>query len=345
MVQVNTVRRLLLALPWLTACTIILDGGGDGDTPTPLPIPFQCDTSASAPKIHVMFAVRLERSTLNLAAQYNELMEQTVAGLAGAGFQVDQVSMLRLDERPSNPTLLAAWGCRLDDPRRLLASDVLRHYALEADRDAARTQCVSAPLVEMGSELANVVTQYPPQLPNGVSGRSAFGEAPDRVLIVHLDPLDRTIPIDGCAASPLMRGEEAFEDGGVSWLNYAGTNPRPEAITHWFLISDEGVDRPTFTADCSALEGFPVNVLDSMEASELPYYGALQESVEATGSQAASLSICRAMVSQERRDFLEQQITALAENAGLSVDQDRLGELLDGGLGALVDEVDGNDPP
>ncbi len=345
MVQVNTVRRLLFALPFLTACTIILDGNGDGDSPAPVPVPLQCDASASAPKVHIMFAVRLERSTLNLVAQYSGIMEQTVAGLAGAGFQVDQVSMVRIDERPQTPTLLAAWGCRLDDPRQLTAADVLRHYALEAERDAARTQCVSAPLVSMGTQLANIVTQYPPQLPGGVSGRSAFGEAPNRVLVVHLDALDRTLPIDGCAAQPLTQGEEAFEDGGVSWLNYAGSNPRPEAITHWFLVSDEGVDRATFTADCSALEGFPVNALDSLEASELRYYEPLREAIASTGSRVAMLSICRAMVTQERRAFLEEEITVMAKNAGLSVDQDRLGELLDGGLGALVDEVDGNDPP
>lgn len=323
----------------LTGCTIIIRpevGGGP-----PVATPLVCVPGSEMPSAHVYFSARIERSTVNLADRYQSLMTDTVLALAGAGIQTTHAVLIRADERPVDNRVLGAWGCNLDSPEDLKPADVIRHYATEGILRESPLGCVLDPLRQTGANLADEVTRYPPQLP-GTSGRRIFGYAPDLVLVVHLDGLERRSGFGdpGCTEARLALGGVAA-DGGVAWLAYQGPNPPPNLTAHWMLATPESVDRATFVRACRQVDGFPADVLDLLEPSPRAVYGPLGQTLASTGARVASLPFCDFLAGPS--EFLVQEAVAMARMLGLDVDPARVRQVLAGGLPGLAPPGGGAD--
>lgn len=325
-------RRLLagLALSFAVAsCVIIVKPGGD--QPVPVPIPLTCNPASEAPKAHVYFATRIERSTVNLADRYSTVMQDVALGLAAAGVEVTTGVLVRQDEREIQQPMLAAWGCNLDSPERLLPADVIRWYATQTEPEDAELRCAVDPLVSLGANLPDTVTQYPPGVP-GTNGLSVFGAAPDLVLVVHLDHLGRRIGFEEPACDDARRALQS------DWLAYAGPDVPRDRVLHWFLSTEEQLSRDAFVAGCKMVDGFPSSVLDSLEESRTAFYGPMDELVRSSGGSTAGLSMCRLLVETEEKKFLKQEIEHVAGMLGLTVDEERLKSVLAGGLPELAGE-------
>ncbi len=318
-------------------CVIIIQPGSD--TPTPVPLPLQCSPGlgdGEVPTVHIFFATRVERSTVNLADRYGEVMQDVGLGLAALGANVETGVLIREDERRVAQPILAAWGCALDSPEALAPADVIRWYATETDLgEDVNLGCAIDPLVTVGAHLADAVTQYPTALP-GTSGRSIFGSAPDLVLVVHLDALARKTGFEeaGCDTARAAL-EETGADGQAAWLDYAGGISQ-DKIVHWFFTTEEQVPRDAFVAACKQVDGFPSSVLDTLEESKKALYGPMGSAVNDAGGDVARLSMCRMLVQGEERAFLKAQLAGLAKKLGLNFDEQRLKDVLNGGLGALL---------
>lgn len=326
-------KRLLAGLGLsilVGSCVIIVKPGGD--QPTPVPVPLTCNPASEAPKAHVFFATRIERSTVNLADRYGAVMQDVVLGLAAAGVEVTTGVLVRQDERQIQQPMLAAWGCSLDSPEELIPADVIRYYATQAEPEEAPLGCAVDPLLSLGAGLPDAVTQYPPGLP-GTRGLSVFSRAPDLVLVVHLDHLARRTGFDDPACDDARRTLQG------DWLAYAGELPR-DRVVHWFFSTEEQLSREAFVAGCRMVDGFPSSVLDSLEESKLPFYGPLEQAVLDAGASTAGLSMCRVLVETEEKKFLMNEIGRVAGMLGLSVDEERVKEVLAGGLPELVGTED-----
>src|SRR5688572_9083699 len=125
-------RRLLASIgfaPVAASCVFIIEPGGN--MPTPTPVPLTCNPEPllmDVPIIHVYFATRIERGTINLADKFGQVMTEVVLGLAALDANVNTGVIVRQDERAVSPVILAGYGCTLDNPFELLPADVIKYY-------------------------------------------------------------------------------------------------------------------------------------------------------------------------------------------------------------------------
>lgn len=331
---------LTLALGFTPACTIIIE------PPESLPVrpffvPFSCLPVALNPvtgetvienetedviTAQLLFAVRVDRTTTNLASTFDALMSETVIGVAALGVKVTEAVLLPLDERPVDP-ILAAWGCGLDDPEALPPETVLRFHALARAPPSGPVGCAVDPLLALGADLPRVATNYPPGL-DGTSGRTLFGAAPSLVIVVHVDALARR---SGRGQSS-CEGALAFgrsEGSDAAWLSYVGPGVPLPRVFHWFLATEEGIDDDEMAARCRAVEGFDLGLLDGLEASPLALYGPLAAEIRAGGGRASTLPLCLALVERDRQAFLLDELGGMAAELGLRFDPQLLLQLLE----------------
>lgn len=347
---------LLVLSAGLAGCTIIIEPP-ESPPVRPFFVPFSCLPVAVDPltgdtivapetedvvTAQLLFAVRLDRTTTNLATTFDALMTESVAGLAALGVKVTEAVLLPIDERPVSP-VLAAWGCGLEDPEALPPEEVLRFYALAEAPPPEPIGCAVDPLLDFGARLTTVATNYPPGLP-GTSGRTLFGEAPNLVVVVHIDALARRSAYSDpeCAGASTLHSSQ---EGVASWLSYARAGVSLDRVFHWFFVTDEGVGDDVMAARCRAIEGFDLGLLDGLVASPLALYGPLSAELRGAGGRAALLSMCSGLVERDRQAFLLDQLGAMAGELGLRFDPQLLLQLLQSGgrFPRSEEPVDGGD--
>lgn len=322
--------RLMLGLASLVttgSCVIIVN------TPPPVPVPvgseLTCTNELDAPVAHLYFVSRIERSTVNLKEIYASIMTRTASALTAAGILPTTAVLIRSDERPVEKNgLLAAWGCNLDDPKKLLPEDVIRHFA-QTPLDAGPIGCATDPLVSVGRNLTDLNTDYPPELP-GRSGRSIFNLKPDIVLVVHFDERARRSALSDSVCSSAHTLATETDDELAPWLSYADGAMPADKIVHWFFTTDEGVERDVFISNCKQYEGFPTSVLDIIEPSANLMWQPLRGELSDGGQHVVDMPLCAAMTDHEMTPFFFSEIPRIAQIAGTTVDLEVLNAILGG---------------
>jgi hypothetical protein len=326
----------------IASCVIIIN---PPPPPVPTPLPLTCSPGTGAPTAHLIFSTRIERTTVNMATEYEQFFVDAGLALAGAGVQPTVAVMVRADERPLQPAMVGGWGCQLDSPALLKPSDVIRYYS-EQDRasTAAPSGCATDNLVELGSKLTEAVTSYPPGL-NGTSGLGAFHQRPDVVVVVHLDALERKAGFDDSVCSSAKALLETGPASDVLWLDYAGADPEVTQVVHWFVASDEGIDDTTFYDRCREYEGVPTGVFDNLQPSAKFLYTPLEQAISSSDQRTAVLPICQMLASQHV-EFLVDQAIGVGEELGLSPNADEIRKVIAGGIeGILQQQIpEGVDP-
>jgi hypothetical protein len=323
-----------LVLSAAVGCTIIVQP--NQNTPVPVPTPLVCADVEGQPNAHILFNVRVERTTVNVRGRYEQFMVATAGALGAAGILTTEAALVRLDERPVEPQVLAAWGCNLDSPKELPPERVLEYYAVKSTTADSPIGCAVDPLLNVGERLTEVVTQYPAEL-GGRSGLRVFSRRPDLVLVIHVDDRPRRVGFDepACSGARALLG-----DGGLAtWLKYSGEDAPMERVVHWFVTTDELVDRATFVERCKQYEGFPAEMLDAIDPSTKALFDPLAEALgDAGAGRVAKLPLCAMLVDTERAKFLRSEIYEIADLVGTKVDEKMLSSVLSG---ALPEELQG----
>ncbi|MFO0725042.1 MAG: hypothetical protein U1E65_14780 [Myxococcota bacterium] len=314
-----------------SSCTVFLN---QNTPPPPGGTPNPCAEGDGAPKAHVIFDVRIDRTVVNLAADYESFAQSTLAGLLAAGIKPTHAVFLDLTERSGDVHPLAAWGCELGTEP--VASAVLRHYAQAPPMPRDNGACATTPAVTAGQDLSALVTDYPADL-NGHSGRRIFGPAPELVLVVHLDSLPRGAGFDEapCANdAAILTGKTP--DALSTWLHYAERSDLDipgvfqAHVFHWFLATDEGVSTEAFQAACRAHEDLPVGYLDILEPSPRALYGPLAKALNASGAHAESASLCAVLSPSGGKAFLTSALGHIASVMGTQFNPDLIAQILKG---------------
>lgn len=336
-VQPNTMRRFVaVAAPLLAAgCTIIIkpNTGGGGDLP--VPIPLACAPDNGAPTAHVIFTMRVEKTTVNLAEHYGQFMVNTTLMLAGAGLQATSAVLLRADERPVQTEVMGAWGCGVGDlPDVLPPTSVIRHYALNEPLEPSPLGCATDTVLAAGAALGDVVTRYPPSL-NGMDNKRPFTNAPDVLLVVHIDGLPRRTGADDteCASANDLATTIGVDAG---WAQYRDGGIDMSHVVHWFVATDEAMDRNTFVTQCRRFEAFPTDVLDVLEPSPKVLYSPLVDRIASSGGHATFFPMCEMLGADA--GFFKEQGKLIGGIVGLDVDPDKVIEVIENG-GALPDDL------
>lgn len=345
-------RPLLVGLAALAgSCTFIIQPPTPPAPPTYV-APFTCLPVAvdpasgeqnlieeDVPKVQVLFASRLERSTTTLVSTYAQAMREVVLGLSALGAHVTVAALTRLDERPIERPVLAAWGCGLEDPNTLTPEAVLMHYAVNSDLPAEPAGCALDPVIDAGERLNALVTDYPPAL-NGRSGRSVFGEAPDLFLVVYLDSLARRSGQDDPECARASRLADVDESGRAGWLNFGGADLPADRVGHWFVYTDEEVDDARMGQRCRSIEGFDLTLFDALEASPRALYGPTSRPLVGRGA-ATKLPMCELLVESKRQAFLLGGLKAVGSKLGLDLRPELLEALLLGPLEPVPEDDSG----
>jgi hypothetical protein len=337
---------LMVALP-LAGCVIIVQEPPPMNT-TPVPALTCIDAATmNAPTAHLIFDVRIERTTANLEADYASWLQTTAFALGTAHILTTEGALVRLDERPvpEKVRLLAAWGCNLDDPSQLQPEAVLHHYALNADLDPSPLGCATDPLTWIGANLP-VVTDYPPDLP-GTSGRKAFAEAPSVAIIVHIDNRPRRTAFTDPACDGAKHFFDKTDQGMSGWLAYPSGGISADHVVHWFINTEEMIDRDTFVASCEKNDGFPTSVLDELDPSPNALYGPLMSGIDSAGAgKVSGISMCAMLTSGGMSKFIHDRVHDVADIVGTSVNEATLKEvLMSGGLRLPGGAGSGSTPP
>lgn len=329
------------ALATFTSCVILIKP----PTPVPVPVPLSCSTQGQK-TAHIIFSTRINRTTVNLSPGYESFMIHTMLALAGAKVMPSSAVLVRSDERAVDTEVLAAWGCNVaSSPEAALqpAPNAVINYYAQHDtlRDPAEG-CMSDSLLSVGERLTEVTTNYPSELAGGRSGLSVFNTKPDVVLVVHLDALERKAGFEepACRSARTLAAQSG--DGSLAWLSYAGPDPAPEEVVHWFLTTEEGQSDAAFFAECKKSEGIDTGLFDSLQPSAKAYYGPLAQSLEASGQHTAVLQICRMLANQDLK-FLVDEALHIGNELGTSPDAAEIEETINGGFDALLNrQFEGN---
>lgn len=301
---------LLVLLP---ACTVFLP-----TTPPPAPTPTPADPCLAdgRPEVHVVVAMRMDRTVVNLADTYAELMTTLPQVLLAMGARPTRVVLLPLDEHAGRAQPLAAVGCGVGG-EKLVPRDVIAHYARAAAPRTAGDACAVTPLLEAGSALSSLVTDYPPEL-DAPSGQRIFGAAPpDAVIALHLDSLSRSAGLDepACAEAAAF---SAGSGGDAEWLSY-DPRVRRERVYHWMIASAEGVSPEAYADACRRVPGVAFTAIDVIEPSARSLYDPLAARIQASGGYAARGDLCTVLGAEGRLAFFTEQLGRVAADLGLDV--------------------------
>ncbi|MBK6684392.1 MAG: hypothetical protein IPG45_07950 [Deltaproteobacteria bacterium] len=324
------------ALATFTSCVILIKP----PTPVPIPVPLSCSTQGQK-TAHIIFSTRINRTTVNLSPGYESFMIHTMLALAGAKVMPSSVVLVRSDERTVDTEVLAAWGCNVasspDTALQPAPNAVINYYAQnDTLRDPAEG-CMSDSLLSVGDRLTEVTTSYPNELPGGRSGLSVFSTKPDVVLVVHMDALERKAGFEEPACRSTATLAAQGEDGALAWLSYAGADPAPQEVVHWFVTTDEGLSDSAFFAECKKADGIDTGLFDSLQPSAKAFYGPLAQSLEASGQHTAVLPICRMLANQDLK-FLVDEALHIGDELGTSPDATEIEETINGGFDALINQ-------
>jgi hypothetical protein len=242
-------------------------GGKDGGSPEPT-ASFPGSGLNGDPGTGVLWLVRIDRGTANLAASYATLIRGMTAQLAAEGFDVRVTGVASLYESR------LYWARSGKD---LPASELqtLLESAANSSSGVAPRVCSTAALADMGGRLSWMTVSAPDY--STPSGGTPFSPRLGALLVVMLDHGARP---SGYGASDCGTGsmDPAGWFGGsrspTFWLNRStSTWNLPRAQTRFLFIStSETESYEQMRARCAAMSAFPRTALDAISPSPIVFY-------------------------------------------------------------------------
>ena len=281
----------LLSLALTSGCTIIRYV----DPPEPDPPP-----TAGPPRImDVLVMVEMDRSTVQLAEDYQFILSQLTVGLAQANVMVRKVGLAPMYRR-SGEAVPLVYGLGDGNSEFSNYGEAIAFFALDDGQRYLRDQVLAdgENLATIGMDLDQRAIYHPT---TADTDATPYYTVPEHgFLIVQLTSSAR-----GCA-----HGDEACRldgvepaqyftrqaEGGVQWLELPGElKLGPDRVFFLQIATSEGISEDDFLDSCERRPSFdPVN-LDYMEPSPVSYFQPFTDSVNERGGWASYLDMCEAM--------------------------------------------------
>lgn len=320
-------RKSLLSLVLVSGC-IIIENPDVKEVPVPvpqtephaIPVPFPGSGKEGDLGTDQLWLVRIERGTANLASAYESLISDMTFQLATSGVQIRTIAVASLHDG----RILWAQGEHLPVPPTSLAQ-TLRHHASQSS--GAVENCTTDALAAMGRVLSAAQVEYPDALydsemppdPRLQSGR-VFTSAPGAFLVGVIDHLAR--PLAPSAPGCLHDGSDpATHFAGsdpAKWLRTADGAGLPRTHTRFIWIgTSEGVTTESLRSSCLAQPHLPSGVLDSLEASPVPFFDPVTRDMNAHATGLATrVDLCEAIGgtwSERAKTFADAWVEALVQ--------------------------------
>jgi hypothetical protein len=260
-------------------------GGGTGGGGPPVTLHAQA-----------LYVVNLQRSTANLAGTYADLIHQLNSALSAANLNVDQYAVL-----PLYGGIAGAAQLIYGDPSTSSGdlSAVLSEAALSGQFDHP-LDGVTAEQQNLATVAAALDTATLPPDANGGKSPTFFAPPKDLFLVVTLQSATRLCAdTDAACALGGVAPVDAFSataaDGSAGWLKINGGNYPPRRVYQLFIATGERESFAQLQASCTAMPGFPRTLIDSLQPSQVGYYGDLSTGLTGRGWNAEQLDFCSAI--------------------------------------------------
>lgn len=249
--------------------------------------------------VDMLVMVELNRSTVSLAADYQKVIGELVAGLALKNVTVRKIALAPMYRRTGEAVPLiygfgdddAEFGSYAEAIVFFANDDGQRYLTVRSDADGKN-------LADLGRTL-DTRPIYHPTTADG-EGRPYFTEPADGFIVLSLTAKARSCGYDdaGCRLS----GQEpaayltAEDANGLEWLTFSGGAQLPrERVFHLSVATSERLSGGEFDAFCEGQQGFPAAKLDFIEPSALSYYEPLTSKLKDRDAPARYVDLCVAM--------------------------------------------------
>jgi hypothetical protein len=313
----KTIVLGLLAVALGSSCTVVAPGNPDGGKNVIKPFPIALDALPPPKPLEasVLIVANLERSSVNMADRYAEVITRLGGFLTSVGLKTMSMGLIatygdhygprlllgRREGAPTSPSLsaLIASGAAdniqdYDDllPRiggvlgNISEADLpiaLRLLAASGNFDGDGETSEAKNLIAFGRGLGGEALS--PVL-GGIERSALFDKPRDLFIIIYLQSLPRRCALDSPAC--LVDGRkptdiflETDAAGAAAWLNFAGPGIKPAQLLHVAIATSETESLAAFRTRCGEVPGFPRTLFDVMAPSQNAYFGPLTAALSA----------------------------------------------------------------
>jgi hypothetical protein len=275
-----------------SGCTIIryVEGNND-DNGTPQPLP---------PKeVDVLLMVELDRTTVQLAADYQNILTNLQAGLAKGGVTIRKLAVAPMYRRAGGAVPLI-YGEGAPSSEFSTFEEAIGFYARDGGQKYLRdrTDSEGENLAALGMTLNSASIYHPTSA--STDNSPYFTTATDGFLVVQMTSKaracgynDAACKLDGKPAATYFTQESG---SSVAWLELTDSTGLDRSKVFFLNVATaEGIDEETFVKRCEKKAGFNANNLDSMEPSANVYYEDFSAGLSDEGGWGEYMDMCDAM--------------------------------------------------
>lgn len=242
-------------------------GGKDGGSTEPTTTPFPGSGLNGQSGTGVLWLVRIDRGTANLAASYATLIRGMTASLAAEGFDVRMTGVASLYESR------LYWAKAGKDLSTSELQTLLENAA--SSSGATPGVCSTAALSDVGGRLSSMSVMAPSS--SSPSGGTPFSPSLGALLVVILDHGARPSAYGGSDCGTGTMDPAGWFGGSrnpATWLNrITGTWKLPRSQTRFLFVStSESETYEQLRARCAAMSTFPRTALDAISPSARAFY-------------------------------------------------------------------------
>ena len=243
----------------------ILDTGGHGGFPG--------SGAGQDGGIGQIWLVRIDRGTANLADSIQRLIQRTTGALRDAQLSPRGIAVVSLYDGA------LIWSTRdaSRDPLNTVATLLGARAALD---NPAPAGCATFQLFDVGRRLSQIGAPAGP-----------FATPPGALLVGMVDHGARPAPLASCGDPAAALAADI-----ACWASFGSlVLPRAELRFGFFATPETGTTAQMKTS-CLAVQGLPVTTIDSLEASDFPFFDPLAQQMEQRQPGLATrFDLCRAL--------------------------------------------------
>lgn len=220
-----------------------------------------------------LWLVRIDRGTANLADSIQRLIQRTTAALRDARLSPRGIAVVSLYDG----AVLWSTQDASRDPLTTIATLLGARAALD---NAPPAGCATFQLLDLGRRLPAIGSPV-----------AAFANRPGALLVGMVDHGARPAPLASCGdpAAALAADIACWAPFGSVFL------PRADFRFGFFATPETGTTAQMKTS-CLAVPGLPVTTIDSLEASDFPFFDPLAQQMEQRQPGLATrFDLCRAL--------------------------------------------------
>lgn len=204
----------------------------------------------------------------------------------------------------------------------------LQKLAASGKYDGIGTTNEAEGVIRTGEHL--VEARLPPDL-GGLDGAAFFDRPRSLFMVIYLQPLERKCGMSSasCAVdgrSPAEVFTATNPDGTAAWLHFATGGIPLGQVVHVAIDTKEGEPADVFRKRCTAINGFPPNLLDVMEPSQALYFDPLTAALNAAHSGTGQTGDLCSMLGElglsdpTQRKSVNRLVNSIASMAGPAPD-------------------------